>query len=112
MKLVSPGVFTSGGLLIMPPKKGGTGASKQRQHLFYSQQGQTAVADVGGTMAMSHNWIKNMSSSISANQKQQAGQGANAQKQQQIDQAGCAKQHQQASQAASGQQNQPHQFIH
>ncbi|CAF3093157.1 unnamed protein product [Rotaria sp. Silwood2] len=57
-------------------------------------------------------WIKNMSSSISANQKQQAGQGANAQKQQQIDQAGCAKQHQQASQAASGQQNQPHQFIH
>ncbi|CAF3080144.1 unnamed protein product, partial [Rotaria sp. Silwood2] len=38
----------------MPPKKGGTGAIKQRQDLFNSQQGQTAVADVGGTMAMSH----------------------------------------------------------
>ncbi|CAF4302456.1 unnamed protein product, partial [Rotaria sp. Silwood2] len=33
-KLVSPGVFTSGDLLIMPPKKGGTGANKQRQDLF------------------------------------------------------------------------------
>ncbi|CAF3108305.1 unnamed protein product, partial [Rotaria sp. Silwood2] len=49
--LVSPGVFTSGDILIMPPKKGGTGANKQRQHLFDSQQGQTAVPDVGGTMA-------------------------------------------------------------
>ncbi|CAF3989682.1 unnamed protein product [Rotaria sp. Silwood2] len=41
----------------MSPKKGGTGANKQRQHVvnsFNTQQGQTAVADVGGTMAMSH----------------------------------------------------------
>ncbi|CAF4729434.1 unnamed protein product [Rotaria sp. Silwood2] len=55
--LVSPGVFTSGDILIMPPKKGGTGANKQRQHLFNcinAQQGQTAVADVGGTMTISH----------------------------------------------------------
>ncbi|CAF2924253.1 unnamed protein product [Rotaria sp. Silwood2] len=56
-RLVSPGVSASGDILIMPPKKGGTGANKQRQHLFNSinaQQGQTAVADVGETMAISH----------------------------------------------------------
>ncbi|CAF0997008.1 unnamed protein product [Rotaria sp. Silwood1] len=42
----------------MLPKKGGTGATRQRQNSINSinaQQGQTAVADVGGTMAMSHN---------------------------------------------------------
>ncbi|CAF4221376.1 unnamed protein product, partial [Rotaria sordida] len=41
----------------MRPKKGGTGANKQRQSSVNSintQQSQTAVADVGGAMAMSH----------------------------------------------------------
>ncbi|CAF3353123.1 unnamed protein product [Rotaria sp. Silwood2] len=41
----------------MPPKKGGTGANKQRQNCVNSviaQDGQTAVSDVRGTMAMSH----------------------------------------------------------
>ncbi|CAF1222871.1 unnamed protein product [Rotaria sp. Silwood1] len=41
----------------MPPKKGGTGAHKQIQNSINftsAQQGQTAVADVGGTMTMSH----------------------------------------------------------
>ncbi|CAF4827738.1 unnamed protein product, partial [Rotaria sp. Silwood2] len=44
----------------MPPKKRGAGANKQRQHLFNSinaQQGQTAVADVEGTMTITHSPI-------------------------------------------------------
>ncbi|CAF2785617.1 unnamed protein product [Rotaria sp. Silwood2] len=41
----------------MPPKKGRTGANKQRQDSINSvnaEQGQTTVDDVRGTMAMSH----------------------------------------------------------
>ncbi|CAF1382748.1 unnamed protein product [Rotaria sp. Silwood1] len=41
----------------MPPRKGGTNLSKQGQIYVNGEnvnQGQTAVADVGGTMAMSH----------------------------------------------------------
>ncbi|CAF4054046.1 unnamed protein product, partial [Rotaria sordida] len=52
-----PGDSTSGTSLIMPPKKGGTNLSKQGQNLVNGEnviQGQTAVADVGGTMTMSH----------------------------------------------------------
>ncbi|CAF3437417.1 unnamed protein product, partial [Rotaria sp. Silwood2] len=42
----------------MPPRKGGTNLSKQGQIICNGEnvyQGQTAVADVRGTMAMSHN---------------------------------------------------------